>query len=91
MNNIETKGQTISFCGVNAHFQNGRAERRIRTLGELGRTQLIHAQYKWPSAITNNLWPYAVKNVTDILNDTIPQNNTRTRIEKFTNIDMRPS
>ena len=33
-------GQTISYCGVNAHFQNGRAEKRIRDLQESSRTQL---------------------------------------------------
>jgi hypothetical protein len=32
MQEIVKQGQTISFCGVNAHFQNGLAERRIREL-----------------------------------------------------------
>jgi hypothetical protein len=32
MSHVAKSGQTISFCGVNAHFQNGKAERRIRTL-----------------------------------------------------------
>lgn len=26
---IAQRGQTLSFCGVNAHFQNGVAEKRI--------------------------------------------------------------
>ena len=91
MQHIATQGQSISFCGVNAHFQNGKAERRIRTIQELGRTQLIHAQHKWPAAITTNLWPYALKNVTDILNDSITRKETRTRIEKFTGVDIRPN
>jgi hypothetical protein len=26
------KGQMLSFCGVNAHFQNGKAEKKIRDL-----------------------------------------------------------
>jgi hypothetical protein len=26
------KGQNISYCGVDAHFQNGRAEKKIRDL-----------------------------------------------------------
>jgi transposase InsO family protein len=37
------KGQNLSFTGVNAHHQNGMAERRIRLLQELTRTMLIHA------------------------------------------------
>ena len=32
---IEEKGQTISYCGVGAHHQNGIAEKRI---GDLQRT-----------------------------------------------------
>jgi hypothetical protein len=31
MTNVKKGGQTISFCGVNTHFQNGVAERQIRT------------------------------------------------------------
>ena len=31
---IEKANQTISFCGVNAHHQNGRAERRIKDITE---------------------------------------------------------
>ena len=37
------------------------AERRIRELQESGRTMLIHAQRRWPSTVTTNLWPYAVR------------------------------
>jgi hypothetical protein len=29
MKSIEEKGQTITFCGVGAHHQNGKAEQRI--------------------------------------------------------------
>jgi len=31
-NHCHNQGQTISFSGVNAHFQNGIAERRIKHL-----------------------------------------------------------
>jgi hypothetical protein len=43
MADVARKGQTISFCGVNAHFQNGKAERRIRLLQDLARSQPLHA------------------------------------------------
>jgi hypothetical protein len=32
VNAVNKQQQTISFCGVNAHFQNGIAEKRIRDL-----------------------------------------------------------
>jgi hypothetical protein len=62
--------QTLTFAGVNAHHQNGMAERRIRELQNLARTMLIHAQQRWPDAITTNLWPYAIRMANDALNAT---------------------
>jgi hypothetical protein len=40
LKDVATSGQTISFCGVSAHFQNGIAEKMIRDLQELTRKQL---------------------------------------------------
>ena len=40
------KHQSLTFAGVNAHHQNGRAERRIRLLQELTRTQMIYLKHK---------------------------------------------
>ena len=42
---IATNQQTLSFCGVNAHFQNGRTERRICELQDTARTSLIHVNH----------------------------------------------
>ena len=52
--------QMISFCGVNGHFQNRQAEKKIRDLQDLARTQLIHAKYQRPAAVKVALWPYAL-------------------------------
>ncbi len=38
------RGQCLIFCGVNAHFQNGIAEKAIRDLRESARKQLLHAR-----------------------------------------------
>jgi hypothetical protein len=43
LDHAESHGQTVSSCGVNAHFQNGIAEKRIRDLTEQVRTSLLHA------------------------------------------------
>ena len=67
---IENSGQTLSFCGVNAHWQNGVAERRIRELQDLARTMMIHANRRWPSAIETYLWPYALRLANEQVNNT---------------------
>lgn len=62
--------QRVTFAGVNAHFANGIAERRIRALQDQARTMLIHANHRWPAAISANLWPYAVAFANQSMNDT---------------------
>ena len=51
----KTRGQTLTFCGVNAHFQNGVAKRRIRELQDHAHTMLIHANKRWLHAINTHL------------------------------------
>ena len=58
------------FAGVNAHHQNGIAERRIRELQELTRTMLIFANRRWPKMVTANLWPYALRMANTVYNVT---------------------
>ena len=64
----EKAGQPLTFAGVNAHHQNGLAERRIRELQELTRTSLVHANRRWPKAVTANLWPYALRMANTVYN-----------------------
>jgi hypothetical protein len=60
-NEVQKQSQTISFRGVNAHFQNGVTEQQIRTLQDQTRAILAHAQARWPSAVKAHLWPYAFR------------------------------
>ena len=53
--------QTYSFCGTNAHHQNGVVECRIRTLRDSARSMLLLAKHNWPDAITPHLWPFALR------------------------------
>ena len=91
MESVAKSMQTISFCGVNAHFQNGVAEKRIRDLKDSSRTALIHANRRWPEAVTTNLWPYALRMANGIHNQTptrkpsrFSNDNDKSPLELFT-------
>ena len=61
-------GQTISYYGVNTHFQNGRAEKKTRDFQDEGRTTLLHAIARWSQVVTTHLWRYALEHECDVNN-----------------------
>ena len=79
--------QTLKFAAVGAHHQNGHAERRIRELQDLARTMLIHANKRWKTTITTNLWPYAIRMANEVLNNTpsMQDKARRSPLQIFTN------
>jgi hypothetical protein len=85
------KGQTLSFCGVNAHFQNGMAEKRIRDLQDAARTMIIHAQKRWPDAISVPLWPYALRTANDIHAETPRLKDGHSPLEIFSGVRVKPN
>ena len=90
LNSIKEKDQTISFCGVNAHWQSGIAEKRIRDLSDMSRTQLIHAKNRWPKAIEAALWPYAIRYSATVANSTINSMTKETPFERFACVKVKP-
>jgi hypothetical protein len=88
------KGQGLTFAGVNAHHQNGLAERRIRELQELARSMLIHASKRWPTCVSMNLWPYAVRMANDVFNNTPSlqdkERNTPCQLFERTKVTVNP-
>ena len=56
--NCEGMRQGITYCGVNAHFQNGHAEKAIRDIQTMARKMILRAKGQWPEAIHLSLWPY---------------------------------
>ena len=58
---IKEAHQTIDFCGVGAHHQNGVIERHFQRLTSRARTMLLHSKRHWPPMITTVLWPFAFK------------------------------
>ena len=66
--NQEPTTTKIPYCIVNAHHQNGRAEKWIRDLQDQARVLVMHAMHKCPEVITPNLWQYAVKLSNEVQN-----------------------
>ncbi len=78
--------QQLTFCGVNAHFQNGIAERSIRDLSESAHKQLLHARACWPQAVHFALWPYALHNAMLLHNSLPVLEDGTSRLELFSSI-----
>ena len=64
---IRSENQPITYCGVNAHIQNGVAKKCIRDLQDLTGTAMLHASACWPRAFSPHLWPYALRCVNEVL------------------------
>jgi hypothetical protein len=90
LKDVTASGQTISFCGVNAHFQNGIAEKMIRDLQESTRKQLLHAKSRWPKAIEINLWPYALRLANHLRNSLPDRDDATSPIERFSRVQVAP-
>ena len=87
----EASKQSITFCGVGAHFQNGVAEKRIRDLQETARTMMLHATNKWPVSQSISLWPYALRLANQVNNSTpIRDTQQQSPIEIFSRSRVRP-
>ena len=84
---IASKNQTISFCGVNAHWQNGIVERYNGVICAAARTMLLHAQSHWPEIITAEFWPFAVQHAVNLYNSTPSRRITACPWTRFTACD----
>lgn len=88
---VHESWQIITFCAVNAHHQNGRAEKQIHDLQETAWTMMLHARQRWPSAVTSNLWPYAIWMANDIANASPGfKDQHASPIELFLQVDIAP-
>ena len=82
--------QSLSYCGVNAQFQIGIAEWRIRDLQEQARMSMLYAMNKWKKMILTCLWPYAMRHANDVANATPRKGEDSSPLEKFTGVPVRP-
>ena len=80
---IREHNQRLRFCGVNAHHQNGVAERSIRTVSDMARAMMLHASIRWKDGIDSTLWPMATDYAAYIYNH-MPDRNGIAPADLFT-------
>jgi hypothetical protein len=85
---MRLKNQALTLCGVNAHHQNGKVEKRIRDLQEIARTSLVYAETRWPDAVNSFLWPYALRKGVVDLNTVKHPDAELSPLEKFANVKV---
>lgn len=94
VDSLTKNGQGLTYAAVRAHFQNGRAEKRIRDLQETARSMLLHAARRWPNAISAHLWPYAVRMANQSINQAPSLINAEGKspqqLFEGTNVEMNP-
>ena len=84
---VEKCNQTMSYCGVGAHYQNGFAKNYIGKITTRARVMLLHAKRFWPEAITPILWPFAVAQTIEIENTLVLDSSGRSALQKLTTTD----
>ena len=83
--------QGVTYCRVNAHFQNSIAEKKIRNLQEQTQTMILHALHKWSSMLSVHLWPYGLHTANDICNSTPHKGSNVSPIELFSGVAVHPT
>ena len=86
---ITRSHQTITYCGVNAHWMNGIAEKRIRDLCATARTNLIDAKDRWPGAVHAALWPYALRHANEAHMASPGRDQDKSPLELFSSSSVR--
>jgi hypothetical protein len=84
---IKDANQSITFCAVGAHHQNGIIEQCIKELTLISRTPLLHAKRHWPDYITTMMWPFALKEAAYRLNRLSLRSDGRSCESTFFNIE----
>ena len=90
IDNCQLKNQRLTCCGINAHFQNRIAEKKIWDLQEATRTSLLFALHKWPRMLSIHLWPYAMRMANEIMILTPTKNSDKSPQELFSGVNVLP-
>jgi hypothetical protein len=79
--------QHQTFCAVGGHWQNGVIEYHIGMVANTVCTILLHAMEKWPTVITEEFWPFAVRHACMFHNSSIWSDTKQSPHRMFTGED----
>jgi hypothetical protein len=88
MNAVKKQEQTIYIFGVNDHFLNGIAEKRIRDLQEQARTMLLHAKSRWPKVVYVHVWSYELRSANQLRQVTPDKEDGTSPLESFSGSEV---
>ena len=74
----------MTYSGVEAHGQNGVAERAIHTVVNSERIILLHQALMWPAQFDMRLWPFALEHAAYMWNHLPNARGGLSHIELFT-------
>ena len=86
---VNEANQTIDFCAVGAHHQNGLIERHFQQLTSRARTILLHTKRHWPAMISTVLWPFEYKYKELLYNHFSLDTDGLSPAEKFSNVQVK--
>ena len=90
INNCQLNNQHLTYCGVNMHFQNGIAKKRIQDLQEAKINSFLYALHKWPCMLSVHLWPYVIRTANEIMISTPTIYSDKSPQELFSGVNVLP-
>ena len=78
----------MNLSCINAHFQNGIAEKKIRDLQEATRTSLLFALHKWLRMLSIHLWPDTMYMANEIMISTPTKDSNKSLQELFSGVNV---